>query len=642
MRKLKEVVGNKVKSVLVGLLIVVILVMAPSLPGVSTVAKAQSSKTFWGWQGYLGNGTIYLTTDSHPGYLINWSSVAQSNSTAPYEVGNALNFSLGTPGDKNGASGYSFYGVSGNLLITFYLAADSGSNISYLYSPSIRQIVPVNVYEQQTYVRIGNVPSNATGIITEYQNINDQGINETSTSTGKTQQFVENIILDSLGFLPVVGYAVSTYQTEQAIITYITPSSSVSAIKGPGTAYEIFSVTGGGTVSKYNIWQNVFSQGINVTVQIPPQWWSSNPTISLLAQNIINGPGGVGGGPENGATTYMNYTTTSNTAAMDGVVYAAGGGTQLSGVWVKIVDDANGTTYYAKTDSYGQFSFFGMPYTQYTLSTSYGTPWGTASWSTTTTTGGSGTSNDFGVYLGEEIYGQVTDSSNGNPIGSAAVHITAPNGAEHTVYTNSNGDYSVYTCLTGTYSIYATFDGYSSPTYSLDVASVGNNYQQDIQIGIQSGGCVLDGTMVYLSNYSEVPVQSLKVGDTLLSYNILSGTLSASDIVNTTITSIKVSDVHQIVSIDNGLLFVSGLLDQPLFARLQNGTVAPVLLGMLNSTMALYDAITNTWIPITSLQYLTGNFTVYDVVTSSSFAMHQPQANNYITGVGVLNIVKTT
>ena len=94
------------------------------------------------------------------------------------------------------------------------------------------------------------------------------------------------------------------------------------------------------------------------------------------------------------------------------------------------------------------------------------------------------------------------------------------------------------------------------------------------------------------------------------------------------------------MDINNGLLFVSGLFDQPLYARVQNGTAEPVLLGRLNTTIELYDAMNNTWIPITHLEYLTGNFTVYDVVTSSPFALLQPSANNYITGVGVPSITK--
>ena len=606
------------------------------------VAKAQSSKTFWGWQGYLGNGTIYLTTDPYLGYIVNWSHVSQSNASAPYGVGNALNFSSGTPGNKEGSSGYRFDSLSNNLIITFYLGADGGSNKSMVWNPVDRELTPVYVYQQKTSVSVSNIPSSATGVTTSYAQSYSKGINETSTSTGKTQQFIENIILDALGFLPGVGYSVSIYQTEQTIITYLTPSSTSNAA-GPGTAYDIFDITGGGVVSKYNIWQNVFAQGVNVTVEIPQQWWSYTPRISMMAQNIINGLGGaVGESPEAGATNYMNCTTTSDTAALDGVIYGAGGSTQLSGVWVKIVDDANGTTYYARTNSLGDYSFFGMPNTQYTISASMGTPWGTASCSTTTTTGNAGSSDDNSFHLAAWIYGEVTDSSNGDPIGNAAVHITAPNGVEHTVYTNSNGDYSVYTSLTGTYSIYATFKGYLSPTYDLDVSSAGNNYEQNIQIGMPSGGCVLNGTMVYLSDYSKAPVQSLKVGDTLLAYNILSATLSTSNIVDATVTSINVSIVHHIVSIDNGLLLVSGLMDQPLYARLQNGTVQPVLLGMLNTTMELYNAITSTWIPITSLQYLKGNYTVYDVVTSSSFALSQPSANNYITGVGITNVVKTT
>ncbi len=365
--------------------------------------------------------------------------------------------------------------------------------------------------------------------------------------------------------------------------------------------------------------------------------------LFLLAGMVVIGHvavGVAGEGPEPGAATYMNYTTTSNAAALDGRVYAAGGSTALSGFWLKIVNDANGTTYYMKTDSFGSYSFLGTPDTQYTISASMGTPWGTASYSTTTTTGNAGSSDDNSIHLADKIYGQVTDVNTGNPLGNIAVHITAPNGAEHAFYTNSKGYYSTYTSITGEYSLYAAFDGYTSSTYYVDVAAKGNNYQVNIQIGMPSSGCVLTGTMVYLTDHSAVPVQELNVGESVLSYNILAGAFSRSDIVNATITSITVSHVHHIMDINNGLLFVSGLFDQPLYARVQNGTAAPVLLGMLNTTIELYDAMNNIWIPITHLEYLTGNFTVYDVVTSSPFALLQPSANNYITGVGVPSMTK--
>jgi len=101
-----------------------------------------------------------------------------------------------------------------------------------------------------------------------------------------------------------------------------------------------------------------------------------------------------------------------------------------------------------------------------------------------------------------------------------------------------------------------------------------------------------------------------------------------------------VSIAHEIVDINNGMLYVSGLNDQPLYGRYPNGTSAPIVLGQLNKAMYLYDALNNTWIPVTSLVVFYGNFTVYDVITSASFAGGHPLANNYVTGVGVPMIQK--
>lgn len=62
-------------------------------------------------------------------------------------------------------------------------------------------------------------------------------------------------------------------------------------------------------------------------------------------------------------------------------------------------------------------------------------------------------------------------------------------------------------------------------------------------------------------------MQTLWVGDRVLFYNPLDGNFFENRITNITAT-----EVHSILNIDNGLLYVSGLNDQPIYALFPDGT----------------------------------------------------------------------
>jgi len=126
------------------------------------------------------------------------------------------------------------------------------------------------------------------------------------------------------------------------------------------------------------------------------------------------------------------------------------------------------------------------------------------------------------------------------------------------------------------------------------------------------GGCVLDNTMIMLANGTSVPVKTLKVGDMVKAYD-----LSTDKMVDTKVTSNMAKQVDQLIEINGGELFVSGLTDQPMYVQLQNGSIGHIELGQLKSGMKLFNPISNSWIYVTSAQLINGQFTVYDLRTTS-------------------------
>src|SRR5271157_274306 len=177
----------------------------------------------------------------------------------------------------------------------------------------------------------------------------------------------------------------------------------------------------------------------------------------------------------------------------------------------------------------------------------------------------------------------------------------------------------------GTYYLYSVYlgdpnnNGVKSNCVFL---SVSNN-------GGRGGGCVLQGTLITLANYTRVPVQDVVPGVRILAYNMVTGKLS-----NAIVTRTVASQVNQVVDINNGELFVSGLNDQALFARMQNGTQKGIVLGHLAVGMKLFEPATGTWVPITSMTVLGGSFTVYDLQGGSG------SAGDYI-GNNIVALYKT-
>lgn len=151
------------------------------------------------------------------------------------------------------------------------------------------------------------------------------------------------------------------------------------------------------------------------------------------------------------------------------------------------------------------------------------------------------------------------------------------------------------------------------------------------------GGCVLYGTNITLANGTTIPVQDLRPGMKTLSFDTSSGQL-----LNSTVNRVTETNVSTIVQINHNI-GISGLGDQPVFVKLQNGTTKWVVLGQVNYTMQIFNPINQSWTPVKSLIVGHGNFSVYDVVTSKQIVIdgHSRVIDDYIAN-GVLLDIKIT
>jgi len=131
------------------------------------------------------------------------------------------------------------------------------------------------------------------------------------------------------------------------------------------------------------------------------------------------------------------------------------------------------------------------------------------------------------------------------------------------------------------------------------------------------GGSVAAGTRITLADGTQVPVQSLKVGMQLLSYD-----MTTHQYVITTITKfVTVMTYNQmVISTSAGKpLIVDQNSAQKLYVKTPDGTVALMPVTDLKVGYELFDASSQTWVPITTIHYENGgNHLMYDIYTTST------------------------
>ena len=135
------------------------------------------------------------------------------------------------------------------------------------------------------------------------------------------------------------------------------------------------------------------------------------------------------------------------------------------------------------------------------------------------------------------------------------------------------------------------------------------------------GGCVAQGTPI-LTDHGYVPVQSLKSGDVLMTYDLQTGQL-----VNVHVLSITMTWDSSLVSINNGALLLTST-DQPIY--LQNSSYTGWERNPQNLKVgdSIFDPMHNQWVRVFSVQPIHDNTKVYDIVEDGPKTFI---ANGYLT-----------
>lgn len=136
---------------------------------------------------------------------------------------------------------------------------------------------------------------------------------------------------------------------------------------------------------------------------------------------------------------------------------------------------------------------------------------------------------------------------------------------------------------------------------------VGPFYIEATQPPPGGGGCVLRDTQILMADGKTMSVQALKPGDEIMGYNVQTGTF-----VIETVTSNKRTIVNEMISINNGLLYLTPT-DQPIYT--DHGWIRNP--QDLEVGWKIYEPMRNAWITISSLETLRGRFQVYDVRTTA-------------------------
>jgi len=148
-------------------------------------------------------------------------------------------------------------------------------------------------------------------------------------------------------------------------------------------------------------------------------------------------------------------------------------------------------------------------------------------------------------------------------------------------------------------------------TYSINGGIVGG------PCGSGGGGSVAPGTLIAMSDGSTIPVQNLLPGMRLLSYNVTSGQFASS--VVTRMQIVQTNNTLVIKTQDPEVLRTDNATIQKLWIRKANGVTGWFSVTQLRVGDYLFHALDQRWTMVTSIQYIPGSFTMYDVYTSAPY-----------------------
>jgi RHS repeat-associated protein len=132
------------------------------------------------------------------------------------------------------------------------------------------------------------------------------------------------------------------------------------------------------------------------------------------------------------------------------------------------------------------------------------------------------------------------------------------------------------------------------------------------------GGSVAAGTLITLANRTQVPVQNLHAGMSLLSYNVTTGQYAVSTI--TSLVTVETSNMLIIRTTDPLPLMVDNATAQKLWIRQTDGTVSWLSVTQLRAGDSLFNALDHQWAQVRSIQKASsGLHTMFDIYNTAPF-----------------------
>jgi len=128
-----------------------------------------------------------------------------------------------------------------------------------------------------------------------------------------------------------------------------------------------------------------------------------------------------------------------------------------------------------------------------------------------------------------------------------------------------------------------------------------------------------------MADSSRIPVQNLKTGDRLLSYNVTTGQFAVSTV--TRMAVVQTSNMLIIRTQDPQDLRTDNATIQKLYVMKADGTIGWFSVTQLRVGDYLFKALDHRWTMVTNINYISGSFIMYDVYTS---APYNYMANGYL------------
>ena len=352
-------------------LVISIIVLLSTITVISRPSAATSGTTdHYRLAGYEGNNSIYMSSDVTNDYdfpEIHSSFAIQSVNQNDFALRNAVAIGVAPNATStNGGVNYHYveYDNEGNLYLQFPLIAFGAANLTWDSYDTYGSAVDGLILGMNT----SRLPLNT--VLQGYPGFNS-GVNVTGQiAPGYDYSAALNqTIIYLLGFVPYLGYAIGTEQYIQGLISDERVQNIVNDTYNTSEQYVVNGGTQSGTdpASDHNVYSGIYM----VLLTIPPTDFSTPGTVTLYAENLIQGNGDFGISHGTGARTTLNLSAVPAYTIQG---YINSNGNPAANQEIELAS-SSGNNYILHTNSNGYYRFFSNPSSTYKLevpSSSYG------------------------------------------------------------------------------------------------------------------------------------------------------------------------------------------------------------------------------------------------------------------------------